>query len=111
MNVNFLPLLRRAHGGASRERQRATLHHDPQYCPIRNHRVDFLVAQPGPVARPRGGGAPGSEPGDRPRARSTRPAEENRMSRLDVAEKIVATQVTQGLKWSDVAGGPAAPAA
>jgi nitrate/nitrite transport system ATP-binding protein len=29
----------------SRERQRATLHHDPQYYRIRNHLVDFLVAR------------------------------------------------------------------
>jgi len=28
-----------------RNRQRATLHHDPQYYPIRNHLVDFLVAR------------------------------------------------------------------
>jgi nitrate/nitrite transport system ATP-binding protein len=27
----------------SRDRQRATLHHDPQYYRIRNHLVDFLV--------------------------------------------------------------------
>ena len=29
----------------SRQRQRATLHHDPQYYRIRNHLVDFLVAR------------------------------------------------------------------
>jgi nitrate/nitrite transport system ATP-binding protein len=29
----------------SRERQRATLHHDPQYYRIRNHLVDFLVSR------------------------------------------------------------------
>ncbi len=28
-----------------RDRQRATVHHDPQYYPIRNHLVDFLVAR------------------------------------------------------------------
>jgi len=28
-----------------RDRQRATLHHDPQYYPLRNHLVDFLVAR------------------------------------------------------------------
>ncbi|MEO7336226.1 MAG: ABC transporter ATP-binding protein [Caldimonas sp.] len=28
-----------------RSRQRATLHHDPQYYPIRNHLVDFLVVR------------------------------------------------------------------
>jgi nitrate/nitrite transport system ATP-binding protein len=29
----------------SRDRQRATLHHDPQYYRIRNHMVDFLVSR------------------------------------------------------------------
>jgi nitrate/nitrite transport system ATP-binding protein len=29
----------------SRQRQRATLHRDPQYYRIRNHLVDFLVAR------------------------------------------------------------------
>jgi nitrate/nitrite transport system ATP-binding protein len=28
-----------------RDRERATLHHDPQYYRIRNHLVDFLVAR------------------------------------------------------------------
>jgi nitrate/nitrite transport system ATP-binding protein len=28
-----------------RDRQRATLHHDPQYYRLRNHRVDFLVSR------------------------------------------------------------------
>jgi nitrate/nitrite transport system ATP-binding protein len=28
-----------------RNRQRATLHHDPQYYPLRNHLVDFLVTR------------------------------------------------------------------
>jgi nitrate/nitrite transport system ATP-binding protein len=28
-----------------RDRQRATLHHDPQYYRIRNHLVDFLVSR------------------------------------------------------------------
>ena len=28
-----------------RNRQRATLHHDPAYYPIRNHLVDFLVTR------------------------------------------------------------------
>jgi len=28
-----------------RNRQRATVHHDPQYYPLRNHLVDFLVAR------------------------------------------------------------------
>jgi nitrate/nitrite transport system ATP-binding protein len=29
----------------ARDRQRATLHHDPQYYRIRNHLVDFLVSR------------------------------------------------------------------
>ena len=29
----------------SRNRQRATLHHDPQFYRVRNHLVDFLVAR------------------------------------------------------------------
>jgi nitrate/nitrite transport system ATP-binding protein len=29
----------------SRDRQRAALHHEPQYYRIRNHLVDFLVAR------------------------------------------------------------------
>jgi nitrate/nitrite transport system ATP-binding protein len=37
--INTMP--RRSDGG----RQRATLHHDPQYYRIRNHLVDFLVAR------------------------------------------------------------------
>jgi nitrate/nitrite transport system ATP-binding protein len=36
---NTMP--RRGEGG----RQRASLHHDPQYYRIRNHLVDFLVAR------------------------------------------------------------------
>ena len=28
-----------------RDRQRATVHHDPQYYPLRNHLVDFLVSR------------------------------------------------------------------
>ena len=28
-----------------RDRQRATVHHDPQYYPLRNHLVDFLMAR------------------------------------------------------------------
>ena len=31
------------HNTMSRDRVRATVHHDPQYYPIRNHLVDFLV--------------------------------------------------------------------
>ncbi|MBA3625347.1 MAG: ABC transporter ATP-binding protein [Methylibium sp.] len=41
--VNTLP--RRADGAKEGGRQRATLHHDPQYYRIRNHLVDFLVAR------------------------------------------------------------------
>jgi len=33
------------HNTMPRERQRASLHHDPQYYRIRNHLVDFLVAR------------------------------------------------------------------
>ncbi|HEY1397114.1 ABC transporter ATP-binding protein [Roseateles sp.] len=32
-----------------RSRQRATLHHDPQYYPMRNHLMDFLVERSHPV--------------------------------------------------------------
>ena len=38
----------------SRERQRATLHHDPQYYRIRNHLVDFLVARSRELAHGKG---------------------------------------------------------
>jgi nitrate/nitrite transport system ATP-binding protein len=33
------------HNTMSRDRQRATVHHDPQYYPLRNHLVDFLVSR------------------------------------------------------------------
>ncbi|RZI62732.1 MAG: ABC transporter ATP-binding protein [Rubrivivax sp.] len=33
----------------ARSRQRATLHHDPQYYPMRNHLMDFLVERSHPV--------------------------------------------------------------
>jgi nitrate/nitrite transport system ATP-binding protein len=33
------------HNTMPRNRQRATVHHDPQYYPLRNHLVDFLVAR------------------------------------------------------------------
>jgi len=36
-----------------RTRQRATLHHDPQYYPMRNHLMDFLVERSHPVTPPR----------------------------------------------------------
>jgi nitrate/nitrite transport system ATP-binding protein len=37
-----------------RDRQRATLHHDPQYYRIRNHLVDFLVARSAGLAHGKG---------------------------------------------------------
>jgi len=37
-----------------RDRQRATLHHDPQYYRIRNHLVDFLVARSKDLSHGRG---------------------------------------------------------
>ncbi len=46
-----------------RDRQRATLHHDPQYYPIRNHLVDFLVARSAGLS---GGRAPEHPPEVRP---------------------------------------------
>jgi nitrate/nitrite transport system ATP-binding protein len=33
------------HNTMPRSRQRATVHHDPQYYPLRNHLVDFLVTR------------------------------------------------------------------
>ena len=36
-----------------RSRQRATLHHDPQYYPMRNHLMDFLVERSHPLTPPR----------------------------------------------------------
>jgi len=33
------------HNTMPRNRQRATVHHDPQYYPLRNHLVDFLVSR------------------------------------------------------------------
>jgi nitrate/nitrite transport system ATP-binding protein len=33
------------HNTRPRDRQRATVHHDPQYYPLRNHLVDFLVSR------------------------------------------------------------------
>ena len=43
----------------SRDRQRATLHHDPQYYRIRNHMVDFLVSRSKDFAH---GGSPAHAP-------------------------------------------------
>jgi nitrate/nitrite transport system ATP-binding protein len=55
----------------SRERQRATLHHDPQYYRIRNHLVDFLVARSKDLSHGRAPAqpvevSPGLSPGDTP---------------------------------------------
>jgi len=52
----------------SRQRQRATLHHDPQYYRIRNHLVDFLVARSRDLSHGRAPSlppvvSPGLEPG------------------------------------------------
>jgi nitrate/nitrite transport system ATP-binding protein len=41
-----------------RDRQRATLHHDPQYYRIRNHLVDFLVARSKDLSHGRAGAQP-----------------------------------------------------
>ena len=64
---NTMP--RRADGG----RQRATLHHDPQYYRIRNHLVDFLVTRSKELSHGRAPArpdevSPGSEPEPRPNA-------------------------------------------
>jgi nitrate/nitrite transport system ATP-binding protein len=37
-----------------RDRQRATLHHDPQYYPIRNYLIEFLVARSKDLSHGRG---------------------------------------------------------
>jgi nitrate/nitrite transport system ATP-binding protein len=59
-----------------RDRQRATLHHDPQYYRIRNHLVDFLVARSkalshgqAPVHPPEV--SPGLDPDPEPQPRAT----------------------------------------
>ena len=54
-----------------RDRQRATLHHDPQYYRIRNHLVDFLVARSKELSHGRAPAqppevAPGLEPEPEP---------------------------------------------
>jgi nitrate/nitrite transport system ATP-binding protein len=41
-----------------RSRQRATLHHDPQYYRIRNHLVDFLVARSADLSHGRASASP-----------------------------------------------------
>ena len=56
-----------------RDRQRATLHHDPQYYRIRNHLVDFLVARSKELSHGRAPAVPpmvepGLEPADTPPA-------------------------------------------
>ncbi len=55
----------------SRQRQRATLHHDPQYYRIRNHLVDFLVARSQDLSHGRAPArplevSPGTEPDPAP---------------------------------------------
>jgi nitrate/nitrite transport system ATP-binding protein len=62
---NTLP--RSADGG----RQRATLHHDPRYYPVRNHLVDFLVARSKELSHGRAPArpdevSPGNEPEPQP---------------------------------------------
>ena len=92
-----------------RDRQRATLHHDPQYYRIRNHLVDFLVARSKELSHGRAPAQPAevspgwSTPSPSPHAPPQHTPEENRMSRLDVTEKIITTKVAKGIKWSDVA--------
>ncbi|WP_418317153.1 ABC transporter ATP-binding protein [Piscinibacter sakaiensis] len=54
-----------------RDRQRATLHHDPQYYRIRNHLVDFLVARSAELSHGRAPAqplevSPGLDPEPRP---------------------------------------------
>ena len=54
-----------------RDRQRATLHHDPQYYRIRNHLVDFLVARSKDLSHGRADAqplevSPGLVPADEP---------------------------------------------
>ena len=52
------------HNTMSRDRQRATLHHDPQYYRIRNHLVDFLVSRSKDLSQGRSGAvAPVVSPG------------------------------------------------
>jgi nitrate/nitrite transport system ATP-binding protein len=54
----------------SRNRQRATLHHDPQYYRIRNHLVDFLVLRSKELSH---GRAPASPPVTEPGLRADEP--------------------------------------
>jgi nitrate/nitrite transport system ATP-binding protein len=61
----------------ARHRQRATLHHDPQYYRIRNHLVDFLVARSQDLSHGRAPAmplevSPGLDPEPRPATRFRR---------------------------------------
>jgi nitrate/nitrite transport system ATP-binding protein len=61
----------------ARDRQRATLHHDPQYYRIRNHLVDFLVARSQDLSHGRAPAmplevSPGLDPEPRPATRFRR---------------------------------------
>jgi nitrate/nitrite transport system ATP-binding protein len=61
----------------ARDRQRATLHHDPQYYRIRNHLVDFLVARSQALSHGRAPAqplevSPGLDPEPRPATRFRR---------------------------------------
>jgi len=69
---NTMP--RRSDGG----RQRATLHHDPQYYRIRNHLVDFLVARSKELSHGRAPAqpaevSPGQEPEPQPHVPNSAP--------------------------------------
>jgi nitrate/nitrite transport system ATP-binding protein len=58
-----------------RNRQRATLHHDPAYYPIRNHLVDFLVTRSKDLSHGRAPAHPPTvEPGRAPAAAPMAPA-------------------------------------
>ena len=62
----------------SRNRQRASLHHDPQYYRIRNHLVDFLVARSKDLSHGRAPAqplevSPGLEPPDEPQPLNPQP--------------------------------------
>ena len=65
-----------------RDRQRATLHHDPQYYRIRNHLVDFLVARSKELSHGRAPAhAERGQPGPRPRT-ATRPPQRFTLRRI-----------------------------
>jgi nitrate/nitrite transport system ATP-binding protein len=68
-----------------RDRQRATLHHDPQYYRIRNHLVDFLVSRSAGLAHGRAPAqpievSPGLE--DEPPPADTRPPQTTPLRRI-----------------------------